>query len=143
MSLFDFFGKKKEPAALNNAKDCIRAIKVLTSKLKAIKADKEPDENEIASIHKRLAEAHQQLGQVDEALRHYISLADHYGERGFYNKAVATYKRALQLDPTNTHLLDTIADFNRKVPKFMVNTQLADEMREKSSRLKNGSSDDS
>ncbi len=70
-----------------------------------------------------------------EAKKYYAELVDHHVERGFYTKAVAILKKMHRLDPEDPEVLTRIADFNRRVPKYMVNTKMAEELVEKSKEI--------
>ena len=52
-------------------------------------------------VRVRIGDARQKLGQKAEAVKEYIHAADLYAEGGFVVKALAQYKLALRLDPTN------------------------------------------
>ena len=57
------------------------------------------DEDPIIRV--RIGDARQKLGQKPEAVKEYIHAADLYADKGFVVKALAQYKLALRLDPTN------------------------------------------
>ncbi len=86
----------------------------------------------------QIADLHLKLDDKLKAADRFVDLADFFDQQGFYKKAVATYKKVLKLEPGNPNVLDKIADFNRRVPKFMVNTQMAQEMIGKSKDIKEG-----
>jgi cAMP-dependent protein kinase regulator len=52
-------------------------------------------------IRVRIGDARQKLDQKGEAAREYVKAADLYAEKGFVIKALALYKLALRLDPSN------------------------------------------
>jgi cAMP-dependent protein kinase regulator len=52
-------------------------------------------------VRVRIGDAYQKLGQKVEAAREYVKAADLYAEKGFVVKALALYKLALRLDPSN------------------------------------------
>jgi hypothetical protein len=52
-------------------------------------------------VRVRIGDARQKLGQKTEAAKEYIHAADLYADGGFVVKALAQYKLALRLDPTN------------------------------------------
>lgn len=52
-------------------------------------------------VRVRIGDALQKLNRKPDAVKEYIRAADLYAERGFVVKALAQYKLALRLDPTN------------------------------------------
>jgi cAMP-dependent protein kinase regulator len=52
-------------------------------------------------IRVRIGDARQKLGRKGEAAKEYVKAADLYAEKGFVVKALAQYKLALRLDPSN------------------------------------------
>jgi cAMP-dependent protein kinase regulator len=52
-------------------------------------------------VRVRIGDARQKLNQKGEAVKEYIRAADLYAEKGFVVKALAQYKLALRLDPSN------------------------------------------
>lgn len=56
-------------------------------------------------IRVRIGNARQKLGRKSEAVKEYIHAADMYADVGFVVKALAQYKVALRLDPTNKDAL--------------------------------------
>ncbi len=52
-------------------------------------------------IRVRIGDARQKLDQKGEAAKEYIKAADLYAEKGFVVKALAQYKLALRLEPSN------------------------------------------
>ncbi len=52
-------------------------------------------------IRVRIGDARQKMNQKAEAVKEYIHAADLYAEKGFVVKALAQYKLALRLDPSN------------------------------------------
>lgn len=66
----------------------------------------QPNSVEIAE---KLAELHRQRGSVTEAKSHYITLAEHYQQKGQRIEALAIWKQIATLDPNNTEVYLTIA----------------------------------
>ena len=56
-------------------------------------------------VRVRIGDARQKLDQKVESAREYVKAADLYAERGFVVKALALYKLALRLDPSNKQAL--------------------------------------
>ncbi len=52
-------------------------------------------------VRVRIGDAYQKLNQKGEAVKQYIKAADLYAEKGFVVKALAQYKLALRVDPSN------------------------------------------
>ncbi len=52
-------------------------------------------------VRVRMGDAYQKLNQKGEAVKEYIHAADLYAEKGFVVKALAQYKLALRVDPSN------------------------------------------
>ena len=52
-------------------------------------------------IRVRIGDARQKLNQKSEAVKEYIHAADLYADKGFVVKALAQYKLAIRLDPSN------------------------------------------
>jgi cAMP-dependent protein kinase regulator len=52
-------------------------------------------------VRVRIGDALQKLNQKGEAVKEYVRAADLYAEKGFVVKALAQYKLALRLDPSN------------------------------------------
>lgn len=52
-------------------------------------------------VRVRIGDAYQKLGQKAEAVKQYVHAADLYADGGFVVKALAQYKLALRVDPTN------------------------------------------
>ncbi len=48
--------------------------------------------------------------QVDEAISYYERIATHYGQNGFYPKAIAIYKKIHRLKPDETEILVRVGD---------------------------------
>ena len=52
-------------------------------------------------IRVRIGDVRQKLNRKDEAIQEYLLAADLFAERGFFVKALAQYRLALRLDPSN------------------------------------------
>jgi tetratricopeptide (TPR) repeat protein len=52
-------------------------------------------------IRVRIGDVRRKLNREDEAIREYLRAADLFAERGFVVKALAQYRLALRLDPSN------------------------------------------
>ncbi len=52
-------------------------------------------------VRVRIGDARQKLNQKGEAVKEYVHAADLYAEKGFVVRALAQYKLALRLDPSN------------------------------------------
>ena len=131
--MVSWFKRKKE-----TTKDS--AIKSLRIELKKAYVDPNKSTSDTHLLLNQLADAYMQEGNTKQALKYFTELAASYEKAGFNNKAVAIYKKALSLNPNDPELLEIIAGFNQRVPKFMVNTQLAQDMKSKSAQLKQGRS---
>lgn len=60
-------------------------------------------------VRVRIGDARQKLGQKAEAVKEYVRAADMYAEKGFVVKALALYKLALRLDPSNKKAQENMA----------------------------------
>jgi tetratricopeptide (TPR) repeat protein len=81
------------------------------------------------SLLLKLADLYVRLGEKGNALKVYLRVGEFYGNRCFFNKAVAAFKKALTLEPENQELLQKLAEFNEKVPKFMINSAFVQKVR--------------
>lgn len=133
--MFNVFKKKKTVDECLKKNDLAGALQLLEEQLEEAQADPESGAQRLPALLGQMADLYIRDQQESRAVECYMSLGGHFEERGFFNKAVATYKKVLRLQPDNTEVMEKVADFNRSVPKFMVNTQLADAMREKSKEL--------
>jgi len=116
------------------------ATKSLRIELKKAYVDPKKSTSDTHLLLNQIADAYMQEGDTKQALKYYTELAASYEKSGFNNKAVAIYKKALALNPNDPELLEIIAGFNQRVPKFMVKTQLAQDMKSKSMQIKQGRS---
>ena len=55
-------------------------------------------------IRVRIGDVRRKLNRKDEAIQEYLLAADLFAERGFVVKALAQYRLALRLDPTNADI---------------------------------------
>lgn len=53
----------------------------------------------------RIGDVHQKLNQKGSAVKEYVAAADLYADKGFVVKALAQYKLALRIDPSNKDAL--------------------------------------
>jgi tetratricopeptide (TPR) repeat protein len=105
--------KKKTPQELIAAGDFKKAIKAFNEEIKKKKAT-DP------ILLTQLANAHQQVGNTAEAKKLYVTVGTHYGDRGFFNKSVVAFKKALRITPEDKSILEKLAEYNDQVPKFML-----------------------
>lgn len=108
----------------------------LRTQLKQAYVDPNKSTADIQLLLNQIADSYLKQGNTKLAIKYFTELAASYEEAGFNKKAVAVYKKALALNPDDPDLLEKIAGFNQRVPKFMVNTQLAHDMKAKSQQLK-------
>ena len=104
--------KKKTPQELMVAGNFKQAIKAFQATIK--------EKGEDPTVMMQLANCHQKMGNEKEAKSLYIKVGSHYGDRGFFNKAVASFKKALNISPNDQGILDKLADYHGKVPKYMI-----------------------
>jgi tetratricopeptide (TPR) repeat protein len=55
-------------------------------------------------IRVRIGDVRRKLNREDEAVQEYLRAADLFAEMGFLVKALAQYRLALRLDPSNAHI---------------------------------------
>ncbi len=65
--------------------------------------------------HLRLGDLYNRKKDKQNAVIHYCEAAKYYTKDGFYSKAVAVYKQALQLDETRTEIIFNLADLYHKL----------------------------
>jgi len=114
-------GKQKSLDQLIVEGDLRGALRIVMNQVK-----EKPEE---PSLLLRLADLYVRLGEKGNALKVYLRVGEFYGNRGFFNKAVAAFKKALTLEPENQELLQKLAEFNEKVPKFMINSAFVQRVR--------------
>ncbi len=108
-------GKKKTPQqwlAAGNNKEALKGF----LELEKTKQNDPVLLNSIADLYLR-------LGQPQQAREYYIRVGDYYGEKGFFNKSVAVFKKALNITPGDPSIIEKLVAFNDKVPKFMLDDQ--------------------
>jgi tetratricopeptide (TPR) repeat protein len=59
-------------------------------------------------IRVRIGDVRRKLNRQDEAIREYLHAAELFAERGFVVKALAQYRLALRLDPSNADIRSTM-----------------------------------
>lgn len=131
-----FKRRQKSVSDLINAGQYRQAMNQLKDRLAERKKRQGPPDDQLAALYIQIADTHQSLKETRDAVTFYCMAADYFSDKGFYNKAVAVYKKALSIDPENPVLLDKVAEYNRRVPKFMVDTLSAQEMRKKAKEIK-------
>ena len=72
----------------------------------------------------QLAGALLKVGKVQEAKVVYSEVGTYFGDRGFFNKSVAAFKKALNITPGDREILEKLSSYNDKVPKFMIDANI-------------------
>ena len=67
-------------------------------------------------IRVRIGDVRQKLNRKDEAIREYLRAADLFAESGFVVKALAQYRLALRLDPSNADIRSTMERLRLRCP---------------------------
>jgi cAMP-dependent protein kinase regulator len=67
-------------------------------------------------IRVRIGDVRQKHNRKDEAIREYLRAADLFAERGFVVKALAQYRLALRLDPSNADIRSTMERLRLRCP---------------------------
>jgi len=67
-------------------------------------------------IRVRIGDIRRKLDRECEAVREYIRAADLFAEEGFVIKALAQYRLALQLDPSNAGIRSRMERLRRSLP---------------------------
>ena len=62
----------------------------------------------LVSVHARLAQAYERIGDKDQAVREYLTLAFNFRRMDDISKAIKAVERALRLDKRNSHALNTL-----------------------------------
>ncbi|MCB1051763.1 MAG: cyclic nucleotide-binding domain-containing protein [Acidobacteria bacterium] len=114
-------GKNKTPDQLIMEGNLKGALKLIMEQLR-----NKPDE---PTLLLKLADLYVRMGDTKNALKVYIRIGDYFGKKGFFNKSVAAFKKALNLDPENEELLQKMTEFNEKVPKYMINSTFLQSLR--------------
>ncbi len=117
-----FGGKKKTPHELMAAGDLEGARRGFYDLLK--KSGFDP------VLQVQVADLNAKLGQLVEAKKQYVEVGQHYAEKGFFNKSVAVFKKALALNPDDTKILAQLASYNDRVPKFMIDERFLNRFRD-------------
>lgn len=113
--------RNKTPQQLLSSGDHEGALEAFL-KLSPSKRNDPSTMNQIADLYKR-------LNKTKSALKYYVMVGEYYGERGFFNKAVAAFKKGLNLDPKNEGVLTKLAELNEKVPKYMIDSSIMEKIR--------------
>lgn len=108
------FGKKKTPQELMAAGNYKAALKGFQELLKTRKSD--------PVLFMNVADLYMKMGHKDKARTYYIKVGEFYGEQGFFNKAVAVFKKALNITPGDKEILTKLAGYNNKVPKYILDS---------------------
>lgn len=122
MALWSFFSKKKSPQDLLVSGDLSGALKGFKKELKA-KNNKDP------LLMLKIGSIYQQMEDPVRARMYFMAVGEYYGDKGFLNKAVAAYKKALDITPNDKSILDKLASYNNQVPKYMINTEILERIR--------------
>ncbi|MCZ7582864.1 MAG: tetratricopeptide repeat protein [Deltaproteobacteria bacterium] len=98
-------------------------------------------QNDAADMRARikLADAYLKREQQLKALDQYLTVAETYAERGVYPKAVAVYKRAIEIDPQMIEVYIKLAQQYKKLglmSEVVANYTKAAELHEKAGRKK-------
>lgn len=136
--VWKIFKKNKSVEDFLNKGDFQGALALLEEHLEHERKQDDVNLHKLPVLLGQIADLHLKSDDRVKAAQYFMELADFFDRQGFYKKAVATYKKVLKLEPGNPVLLEKIADFNRRVPKFMVNTQMAQEMKDKSRDIREG-----
>lgn len=131
VAFLDFFSKSNksiEELIQDSAFD--KALEKIEPELKV--AMNREDHGKIPLYLRHMVRCQIELGLEDQAVDTLCRLGEYYTARGFFPKAVSTFKKALKLKPDSAHLMERIADFNNQVPKYFINTQEANKLLEQS-----------
>ena len=104
--------KKKTPQEYILAGNYNQAIKAFRNELKNKKND--------PSILLQMGNCYMKLGDKTKAKKIFVKVGSIYGDQGFFNKSVASFKKALNITPDDQGILEKLAGYNDKVPKFMI-----------------------
>lgn len=114
MSLFNF--KKKTAQELMIAGNYKAAVKAFQDGMKKTGFDPGPA--------MQMGNCMLKLGLKKEAKKTFLKVGSFYGDQGFFNKAVAAFKKALAIDPDDQAILEKLADYHGKVPSYMIDTTI-------------------
>lgn len=109
--------KKKTPQELMAAGNFKGAIKAFHAQIKE-KKEQDP------ALMMQLGGAYMKAGKLQDAKQVYAEVGTYYGDRGFFNKSVAAFKKALNITPDDSNILEKLASYNDKVPKFMIDANI-------------------
>jgi len=84
-----------------------KAIKEL---LKVLEIDRKD-----VKVHLRLGDLYSKVKKKEEAIKHYLEASKHYTKTGFYSKAIAVYKRVLELDEHREDVYLNMADLYQRM----------------------------
>jgi len=114
MSFFGFFsGKNKSPHQLLGEGKLKPALEGFLQMHQT-----KPDE---PIFMVQIAEIYVKLGKPEKALPYYIQVGNHFLNRGFVNKAVASFKKALNISPDNDEVIGKLGELNEEASRFMLN----------------------
>ena len=74
-------------------------------------------------IRVRIGDVRRKLNRNDEAIREYLRAAGLFAERGFVVKALAQYRLALRLDPSNADIRSTMERLRLRYPVVKLNRE--------------------
>jgi len=114
VSLFSF--KKKSAQELVAAGNYKGAAKLFKQSLASKGFD--------PGVAMQLANCHLKLDESKDAKALFLRVGTHYGDQGFFNKAVAAFKKALNISPEDQGILDKLAEYHGKVPQYMVDDRI-------------------
>ncbi len=122
MGFLDLFGGKnktpQEHLTAGNHKQALDGF------LKLFK--KKPNDPRLMN---NIADQYKRLDKIPQALEFYVRMGEHYGERGFFNKSVAAFKKALSIAPDSVEVLTKLAEYNDQVPKYMIDERILAQIR--------------
>ena len=78
--------------------------KAVDAYLQVIAATEKGDGDAELSLYNRVGDLYLRLGQPGNAVEYYARAADHYGEAGLYNNAIALCNKALRYEPDRVDL---------------------------------------
>jgi len=117
MALFGFLsGKSKTPHQLlgeGNLKGALKGFLELHKKKPA-----QP------IYMNQIAELYAKLGKPEKALSFYIKVGDHFVKRGFINKAVVSFKKALQITPNDEEVFKKLENLSDDASRYMLSDNL-------------------
>ncbi|MDJ0836062.1 MAG: cyclic nucleotide-binding domain-containing protein [Acidobacteriota bacterium] len=114
MALFSW--KKKTPQELMIAGNFKAAVKAFQDVLNKKGFD--------PGMAMQLANCQMKLGLTKDAKKVFLRVGTFYGDQGFFNKAVAAFKKALNITPDDQGILDKLAEYHGKVPSYMIDDRI-------------------